>query len=49
MDQGRHLPVLWQKELYTHAQNSWVLRCGRESKCGDTFHVKDLFDDLFND
>ncbi|SDS48283.1 Toprim-like [Halopseudomonas litoralis] len=46
---GGICPSCGKKELYTHAQNPWVLRCGRESKCGDTFHVKDLFDDLFND
>ncbi|MEZ2744302.1 toprim domain-containing protein [Halopseudomonas bauzanensis] len=46
---GGVCPSCSKKELYTHAQSPWVLRCGRESKCGATFHVKELFDDLFDD
>lgn len=46
---GGICPTCGKKELYTHAQSPWVLRCGRESKCGETFHVKELFDDLFQD
>lgn len=46
---GGICPACGKKELYTHAQEPWVLRCGRESKCGERFHVKDLFDDLFQD
>lgn len=46
---GGECPACHKKELYTHAQSPWVLRCGRESKCGETFHVKELFDDLFDD
>lgn len=46
---GGVCPSCGKKELYTNAQHPWVLRCGRESKCGDSFHVKELFDDLFDD
>lgn len=46
---GGTCPSCGKKELYTHAQSPWVLRCGRESKCAATFHVKELFDDLFDD
>lgn len=34
-------------ELYTSAERPWVVRCGRESKCGWEGHVKDLYGDLF--
>ena len=40
-------PSCKKKELYTSAEHPWVLRCGRLSKCGAEFHVKDLYSDLF--
>lgn len=46
---GGRCPSCGKKELYTHAQKPWVLRCGREARCGDQWHVKDLYPDLFED
>lgn len=40
-------PSCGKKELYTHAEHPWVLRCGRLSKCGSEWHVKELYSDLF--
>lgn len=40
-------PNCSHKELYTHAEHPWVLRCGRLEKCGYEAHVKDLYSDLF--
>lgn len=42
-------PACGKKELYTNGKNPWILKCGRESKCGDQWHVKDLYPDLFED
>lgn len=36
------------KSLYSNAEHPWIVRCGR-GKCGAEYHVKDLYDDLFND
>jgi hypothetical protein len=38
-----------QKTLYTFYDAPWVLVCGRPEKCNHRVHVKDLYDDLFND
>jgi hypothetical protein len=46
LQQGR-CPSCGKKELYTNAENPWVLRCGRLNKCGEELHIKDLFPDLF--
>ncbi|MEH6490729.1 toprim domain-containing protein [Halopseudomonas sp.] len=46
---GGTCPICSKKELYTHKDEPWVLRCGRESKCNAELHVKDLYDDLFDD
>jgi hypothetical protein len=40
-------PVCNKRELFTHAEAPWVIKCGRLNKCGAEFHVKDLYDDLF--
>jgi len=40
-------PSCSKKELYTHAENPWILRCGRLDKCGWEGHVKNLYTDLF--
>lgn len=40
-------PSCKKKELYIHADNPWVVRCGRLSKCGFEGHVRDLYSDLF--
>lgn len=36
-----------KKEAFTHANEPWVIRCGRASKCGAEFHVKELYPELF--
>lgn len=41
-------PSCGKKELYTHREHPWVIRCGRLNKCGAEFHVKELYPDLFN-
>lgn len=46
---GGRCPACGKKELYTHAQSPWVLTCPRENKCGEQFHVKELYPDLFED
>lgn len=40
-------PNCQKKELYTHAEHPWVVKCGRESKCAYERHVKELYPDLF--
>ena len=40
-------PSYSKKELYTHAENPWILRCGRLDKCGREGHEKNLYTDLF--
>jgi hypothetical protein len=52
-DKGKWLregrcPQCGKRELYTHAEAPWVVKCGRESKCGWEGHVKDLYSDLFD-
>lgn len=46
---GGTCPACGKKELYTHHEHPWLLRCGRQAKCGGEYHVKDIYDDLFND
>jgi hypothetical protein len=41
-------PACGKPELYTFTDSPWLLICGR-GKCGAQYHVKDLYDDLFND
>jgi hypothetical protein len=41
-------PTCGKKELYTHAEKPWVLRCGRLNKCGAEIHIKDQYPDLFD-
>jgi len=45
---GGKCPACRDKSLYIHSQKPWVLRCGRESKCGQEWPVKELYDDLFD-
>ncbi|MBD3609290.1 MAG: toprim domain-containing protein, partial [Gammaproteobacteria bacterium] len=45
--QGGTCPGCDKKELFTRYENPWVIRCGRESKCGYEGHVKDLYPDAF--
>ncbi|MDL5599332.1 bifunctional DNA primase/helicase [Bacillus subtilis] len=46
---GGKCPTCNKKELYTNHINPWLIICGRESKCGQTWHVKEIYDDLFDD
>lgn len=46
---GGKCPTCGKKELYTNYLKPWVLRCGRQAKCGREVHVKDVYDDLFDD
>jgi len=46
--QNGRCPVCEKKELFTNAEAPWVLKCGRENKCGAELHVKELYPDLFN-
>lgn len=45
---GGVCPNCHKKEFFTHADEPWVLRCGRLNKCGAEYHVKELYPDLFN-
>jgi hypothetical protein len=42
-------PACNKRELYSRQDEPWFIRCGRESKCGEQWHVKELFEDLFDD
>ncbi|NWD70751.1 toprim domain-containing protein [Pseudomonas gingeri] len=42
-------PNCGQKTLYTFYDSPWMLICGRPEACGHRVHVKDIYDDLFND
>ncbi|MBR7777395.1 toprim domain-containing protein [Undibacterium rugosum] len=48
MLRGGVCPSCKKKELYTNADHPWVLRCGRLNNCGEIFHVKELYPDLFD-
>jgi len=41
-------PACNKKELFAFHDDPWVICCGR-GKCGQTWHVKELYEDLFND
>jgi len=41
-------PACNKKELFAFHDDPWVICCGR-GKCGLTWHVKELYEDLFND
>lgn len=45
---GGVCPSCHKKEFFTHADEPWVLRCGRLNKCGVEYHVKELYPELFN-
>lgn len=40
-------PQCGRKELFTHAEEPHVIRCGRENRCGWEIHVKSLYPDIF--
>lgn len=46
---GGKCPSCGKKELYTNYEKPWLIKCGRQAKCGRELHVKDLYDDLFDD
>lgn len=46
---GGTCPKCKKKELYARYDNPWQIRCGRPERCGHIEHVKDLYDDLFED
>jgi len=48
LQQGK-CPQCGHKELFAHAAEPWLVRCGRDNKCGATFHAKALYPDLFAD
>ena len=46
---GGKCPACGKKELYSHHKNPWLIICGREGKCNQSWHVKELYEDLFDD
>jgi hypothetical protein len=44
---GGICPSCRKKELWTHAESPWVVKCGRLNNCGYEAHVKELYPDLF--
>ena len=42
-------PLCSHKELYVHAENPRVVKCGRINKCGYEEHVKEICEHLFKD
>ncbi|MFC0351851.1 toprim domain-containing protein [Undibacterium danionis] len=45
---GGECPSCGKKELFINANNPWVAKCGRLNNCGETFHVKDRYPELFD-
>lgn len=41
-------PSCGKREAFVGTDSPWMVKCGRESKCGDQHHVKELFPDLFD-
>jgi len=42
-------PACGKREAFASLDAPWVILCGRQNKCGQTHHVKELFPDLFED
>ena len=40
-------PSCNQREAFTSADAPWMVKCGRDNRCGAQHHVKDLFPELF--
>jgi len=40
-------PSCSKKELYTHADGPWVIKCGRPVKCGWESSIKELYPEIF--
>ena len=45
---GGKCPNCGGKELYVYTDAPWVMKCGRENKCGHEWSVRDLYPDLFD-
>ncbi len=45
--QGIRCPQCGKAEAFLSAESPWMIKCGREAKCGSQVHVKDQFPDLF--
>lgn len=46
---GGECPACGKKELYARYDEPWQIRCGRPERCGHIAHVKELYEDLFED
>jgi ribosomal protein S27AE len=46
---GGECPACGKKELYARHDKPWQIRCGRPERCGHIEHVKDIYEDLFED
>ena len=46
---GGACPKCHQKTLFTRHTAPWLVICGRPEKCAHTVHVKEIYDDLFED
>ncbi len=46
LNQGK-CPACGKKSLFTSANNPWVIRCGRETKCGAEYDIKSLYPNEF--
>lgn len=44
---GGRCPNCNERELYTHSEGPWVIRCGRLGKCGWETGIRDLYPDAF--
>ena len=42
-------PGCKKKELFTHAETPWVIKCGRQNKCGIEYHARDLYPEFFEE
>ncbi|WP_369301712.1 toprim domain-containing protein [Pseudomonas sp. N2-5-1-1] len=46
---GGECPKCHKRELYSRHDKPWLVICGRSEKCGHTLHVKEIYNDLFED
>ena len=46
---GGTCPKCRQKTLFTRHTAPWLVICGRPEKCAHTVHVKEIYEDLFED
>ncbi|MGB6229491.1 MAG: toprim domain-containing protein [Litorimonas sp.] len=45
--QGGTCPSCAKRELFTHADSPWVVKCGRLNNCGEERHIRDIYPELF--